>query len=119
MAARPTHVIAHPRRFGLASHIGLLADVPSIGCAKTWLWGSFKEPDIEKGHFSYLMDPKNTEFILGAALRTRSRVKPVFVSVGHKVNLQGSINIILRCCLRYRLPEPICRADKLARSGVI
>jgi len=108
--------IAHPRRFGLASHIGLLSEMPSVGCAKTWLSGIYEEPGIEKGSFSYL---KDRDLTIGAVLRTRSRVKPVFVSVGHKVNLYDSINIILRCCQRYRLPEPIRRADKLARSGAI
>lgn len=111
--------IAHPRRFGLASHIGLLSGIPSIGCAKTNLSGIYEEPDIQKGSFSYLIDPKDRDSIIGAVLRTRSNVKPLFVSVGHKMNLQDSINIILRCCPRYRLPEPIRQADRLARSGSI
>jgi len=105
--------IAHPRRFGIASHIGLLADVPSVGCAKTKLSGQYKEPGTEKGNYSYLIDRGET---IGAAVRTRRGVKPVYVSVGNRVNLQDSIHIVLTCCRGYRLPEPIRRADSLARE---
>jgi deoxyribonuclease V len=105
--------IAHPRRCGLASHIGLLLDMPAIGCAKTRLSGRYEEPHTEKGSYSYLKDGDET---IGAVVRTRSKVKPVFVSIGHRVNLQDSINIVLQCCSRYRLPETTRRADKLARS---
>ena len=105
--------IAHPRRCGLASHIGLLLDIPAIGCAKTRLSGRFEAPHTEKGSYSYLKDGDET---IGAVVRTRSKVKPLFVSIGHRINLQDSINIVLRCCPRYRLPETTRRADKLARS---
>ena len=105
---------AHPRRCGLASHMGLLLDMPSIGCAKTRLWGRYEEPHTEKGSYSYLMDGDET---IGAVLRTRSKIKPLFVSIGHRIDLHDSINIVLRCCPRYRLPETTRRADKLARSG--
>ena len=107
---------AHPRRCGLASHIGLLLDMPSIGCAKTRLWGRYEEPHTEKGSYSYLMDGDET---IGAVVRTRSEVKPLFVSIGHRINLHDSITIVLRCCPRYRLPETTRRADKLARSKLI
>ena len=105
--------IAHPRRCGLASHIGVLLDMPSIGCAKTRLSGRYEEPHTEKGSYSYLKDGDET---IGAVVRTRSKVKPLFVSIGHRINLQDSINIVLQCCPRYRLPETTRRADKLARG---
>ena len=108
--------IAHPRRCGLASHIGLLLDMPAIGCAKTRLSGWNEEPHTEKGSYSYLKDGDET---IGAVVRTRSNVKPLFVSIGHRINLQDSINIVLQCCPRYRLPETTRRADKLARGRLI
>lgn len=104
--------IAHPRRFGIASHIGMLVDMPSIGCAKTKLIGRYLEPDAAKGSFTYLDDQGET---IGSTVRTRNSVKPVYVSIGHRINLKDSIDIILQCCDKYRLPEPIRRADKLAR----
>jgi deoxyribonuclease V len=105
--------IAHQRRFGIASHIGLLEDLPSIGCAKTKLVGQYEEPDVERGNFGYLKDDGQT---IGAVVRTRTGVKPVFVSIGHRVNLADSIKIVLRCCKGYRLPEPVRLADKLSRE---
>ena len=107
--------IAHPRRIGIASHIGLLMDRPSIGCAKTRLVGRHAEPGCEKGSYALLRDRDET---IGAALRTRSGVKPVYVSIGHRVDLADSIRLILQCCRRFRLPEPIRRADQLARKSV-
>jgi len=106
--------IAHPRRIGIASHIGLLMDRPSIGCAKTRLVGRHAEPGCEKGSYALLRDRGET---IGAALRTRSGVKPVYVSIGHRVDLPDSIRLILQCCRRFRLPEPIRRADQLARKS--
>jgi deoxyribonuclease V len=108
--------IAHPRRCGLASHLGLLLDIPSIGCAKTRLSGRYEAPRSEKGSYSYLKDGEET---IGAVIRTRSKVKPLFVSIGHRVNLHDSINIVLKCCSKYRLPETTRRADKLARGKLI
>jgi deoxyribonuclease V len=105
--------IAHPRRCGLASHIGLLLDLPSIGCAKTRLSGRYEEPRAVKGSYSYLTDNDET---IGAVVRTRNNVKPVFVSIGHRISLHDSIDIVLRCCTRYRLPETTRRADNLARG---
>jgi deoxyribonuclease V len=105
------HGIAHPRRFGLACHIGLLVDIPSIGCAKTKLLGKYDEPGPERGSFSDLIDQGE---IIGAVLRTRSNVKPVFVSIGHKVNLKDSIKYVLNCCRGYRLPETTRHADRLS-----
>jgi len=106
--------ISHPRRLGIASHIGLLVDRPSIGCAKKRLVGAFEEPGHEKGSMSFLYDG---EEVIGAALRTRSNVKPVFVSIGHRIGLQDAVRYVLACCRGYRLPEPVRLADKLSRSS--
>lgn len=103
--------LAHPRRLGLASHIGLLVDIPSIGCAKSRLCGQYDKPGPERGHFTFLTDRGET---IGAVLRTRTGVKPVFVSIGHRVDLPTSIDHVLTCCRRYRLPETTRWADRLA-----
>ena len=95
--------IAHPRRLGLAAHLGLFFDIPTIGCAKSRLIGQFDDPLIEKGTFSPLKD-KNK--IIGFVVRTRNKVKPVFVSVGNKCLLEDAINITLACATKYRIPEP-------------
>jgi deoxyribonuclease V len=80
------------------------------------LSGRYEEPHSEKGSYTYLKDGNET---IGAVVRTRSKVKPLFVSIGHRINLHDSINIVLRCCPRYRLPETTRRADKLARSRLL
>jgi len=108
--------IAHPRRFGIASHIGLLTDIPSIGCAKTILSGEYQEPQRTRGSISYLIDRGET---IGAVVRTRTAVKPVFASIGHLIDLNDSIRIILKSCRGYRLPEPIRRADHLSRKQIL
>lgn len=95
--------IAHPRRLGLAAHLGLFFDRPTIGCAKSRLTGVFKEPGPEKGDYSLLKDKKE---VIGAVVRTRSNVKPVFVSVGNKCTLEDAIKWTLKCTRKYRLPEP-------------
>ncbi|MGD0598015.1 MAG: deoxyribonuclease V [Sedimentisphaerales bacterium] len=101
---------AHPRRLGIASHIGLLIDKPTIGCAKSRLIGTFDEPGNKKGSFSPLVDSDEE---IGVVLRTRTDVKPVFVSVGHKCTLEDAISIILECTTKYRLPEPSRLAHQL------
>ena len=106
--------IAHPRRLGIASHIGLLVDRPSIGCAKTRLIGAYEEPGRERGSLSHLVD---REEVIGVVVRTRSNVKPVFVSVGHRIGLQDAVEYVLNCCRGVRLPEPVRLADKLSREG--
>lgn len=103
--------LAHPRRFGIASHIGLLVDIPSIGCAKRRLCGQYEEPDPERGSFTLLTDNEET---IGAVVRTRTNVKPVFVSIGHRVDLATSIHYVLSCCRGYRLPETTRWADRVA-----
>ena len=95
--------IAHPRRLGLACHLGLFLDVPTIGCAKSRLIGDFENPAAAKGSTSPLKD--NGE-IIGSVVRTKNNVKPVFVSVGHKCKLSDAVRIVLDCCGKYRLPEP-------------
>ena len=103
--------IAHPRRLGIASHIGLLSDLPSIGCAKSRLCGQYQEPGVERGSHVLLMDHGET---IGAIVRTRTGVKPVFVSIGHRVDLKTSIDVVLGCCKGYRLPETTRQAHRLA-----
>jgi deoxyribonuclease V len=102
--------IAHPRRLGLAAHLGLFFDRPTIGCAKSRLTGTFKDPPLEKGTYSLLKDKKET---IGVVLRTRANVKPVFVSVGNKCTLKDAIEITLACTAKYRLPEPTRLAHQL------
>jgi deoxyribonuclease V len=106
------HGIAHPRRFGLASHVGVLADLPTIGVAKSRLIGRFAPPSQEKGASSPLTD---ADEVIGAVLRTRARVRPVFVSVGHRIGLQAALALALQATSRYRIPEPIRLADRLSR----
>lgn len=107
--------IAHPRRFGLASHMGLLLDIPAIGCAKSRLYGSCGEPGPHKGDLSYLLN-ENSEMI-GACLRTRDSVKPLYVSVGHNISLDFALNIVLACCVKHRQPEPLRLAHRAAKSA--
>ncbi|MDF1594270.1 MAG: deoxyribonuclease V [Desulfurivibrionaceae bacterium] len=102
--------VAHPRRLGIASHIGLIADLPTIGCAKSRLIGDYREPDPQQGASSPL---RHNNELIGAVLRTRDNVKPVFVSVGHNIELDIAVRIILDCAIRYRLPEPTRLADRL------
>ncbi|MBW2600264.1 MAG: endonuclease V [Deltaproteobacteria bacterium] len=101
------HGIAHPRGIGLASHMGLFLNTPSIGCAKTRLVGSYNEVGNEPGDFSSLV---HNDEIMGAVLRTKRNVKPVFISQGHKIGLKKAIGITLSCCRGYRLPEPTRKA---------
>ncbi len=105
--------IAHPRGIGLASHIGLLLDKPSIGCAKTKLIGDYHEMGAEVGCYSPLTVQDK---VVGAVLRTRKNVKPVFVSTGHKIDLDTSIHLVLKSCRGYRLPEPVRQAHNLVKK---
>ncbi|MBW2090892.1 MAG: deoxyribonuclease V [Deltaproteobacteria bacterium] len=102
---------AHPRRLGIASHIGLLANLPAIGCAKSRLCGEHDEPDLERGSLAPLVDSGET---IGAVVRTRSGVKPVFVSPGHRVDLPASVKYVLACCKGFRLPETTRWAHRVA-----
>ena len=105
------HGIAHPRRLGIASHLGLLLDKPSIGCAKSRLCGHYTQPGLTKGDKALLKD--NNE-IIGAVLRTRNKVKPVFISIGHRLDLEACIAYVLACCQKFRLPETTRQAHRLA-----
>jgi deoxyribonuclease V len=103
--------IAHPRRFGLACHLGLFIDIPTIGCAKSRLIGEFDEPASKKGSESPL---KDGDEIIGTVLRTRNNARPLFVSVGNRCRLQDAVRIVLACCTKYRLPEPSRLAHQIA-----
>ncbi len=105
--------IAHPRGFGLAAHMGLILDIPAVGCAKTRLTGSFEEPGVRRGQHSPLVHDGKW---IGAVVRTKDRVKPVFVSQGHRVSLERAVEIVLQCAPRYRIPEPIRRAHILVNK---
>ncbi len=117
--------VAHPRRLGLAAHLGLIFDKPTIGCAKSRLTGYFEDPPPEKGTYSFLKDKESTkrkasderratnDETIGAVVRTRTNVKPVFVSVGNKCTLEDAIKITLGCTTKYRLPEPTRLAHQL------
>ena len=101
--------IAHPRRFGLACHLGVLLGKTAVGCAKSRLLGDWEEPAAERGSHSPLVCDGER---LGTALRTRTGVKPLFVSPGHKCDHQGAVHLALRCGGGYRLPEPVRLADR-------
>ncbi len=103
--------IAHPRRLGLASHLGLFLDIPTIGCAKSRLCGTHREPATEPGSHAEIMDDGET---IGVVLRTKHRVKPVYVSIGHRIDLETAIYWVLECCRGYRLPEPTRFAHQTA-----
>ena len=105
--------IAHPRRLGLAAHLGLFLDTPTIGCAKSRLCGSHRIPGLEAGSYAELVDGEET---IGAALRTKAGTKPVYISIGHKIDLKSAVNWVMRCCRGYRLPEPT-RLAHLAAGG--
>ena len=105
--------IAHPRRLGLASHLGVLWDKPVIGCAKSKLCGSHEEVAVDRGSCVNVVDRGE---VIGTALRTRRGVKPVYVSIGHKVDLEAAVEWVLACCRGRRLPEPT-RLAHLAAGG--
>jgi deoxyribonuclease V len=111
------HGRAHPRRFGLASHLGVLLDLPAIGCAKSRLIGTYAEPGPTRGAHTPLRDQGE---VIGAVLRTRDRIRPLYVSVGHRVTLPDAVWVVLQCGRGYRIPEPLRQADitvrRLARN---
>lgn len=105
--------IAHPRRLGLASHLGLWLDLPTIGCAKSRLCGVHEEPGSAKGCWMPLLDDGEE---IGRVVRTRARVKPLYVSPGHKVSFDAALEIVLKCSCGYRLPEPTRQAHLLSNK---
>lgn len=108
------HGLAHPRRFGLACHVGLLTGRPTVGCAKSVLVGSFGALASRRGSRAGLVHEGQ---VVGVALRTRDGVKPVFVSVGHRIDLASAVRVVLACAGRYRLPEPTRLADQSVRAA--
>lgn len=102
--------IAHPRRFGLACHLGILIDLPAIGAGKSRLIGHYTEPSLKKGAFSPLIH--NSESI-GGVVRTRQGCKPLFISPGHKISISSAIAWTMRCCVKYRIPETTRQAHRL------
>ncbi|SHO58977.1 deoxyribonuclease V [Vibrio quintilis] len=106
---------AHPRRFGLACHLGVLFDVPTIGCGKTKLIGSYQELDLTRGSKTPLIEHDET---IGAALRTQTGINPIYVSVGHRICLKTACEWILKLAPKYRLPETTRQADQLVNSAI-
>ena len=104
--------IAHPKGIGIASHLGVILDRPTIGCAKSRLVGEFCGPAQERGSWEYLYYQGEA---VGAVVRTRDHTKPLYISPGHRVDILSSVEIILKCVSRYRIPEPLRRADSLSR----
>ena len=107
---------AHPRRFGLASHVGLMAELPTIGCAKSRLCGEHSEPGRTRGS---KVELRQGGEVIGAVLRTRDGVKPIYVSVGHKIGLDAAVQWALRLAPRFRLLEPIRAADALSKRKLV
>ncbi len=108
--------IAHPRRFGIACHIGLLSDLPAIGCAKSLLTGRYGALPDERGATVPLVHHGEQ---IGVALRSRAGTKPLFISIGHRVSLDSAVRIVMACTTKYRLPETTRAADGLASHGKI
>lgn len=106
--------LAHPRRFGLACHLGVLLDLPSVGCAKSLLTGTHAPPGPRRGDAAPLRHGDQT---IGIVLRTRDGVRPVYVSVGHRMTLEGAVELVLRCGRGRRLPEPTRLADRLVAAA--
>jgi deoxyribonuclease V len=106
------HGIAHPRRMGLATHLGIILDIPTIGCAKNRLIGTYEEPIKSKGAYSLLKEGEDT---VGAVLCSKDKSKPIFISPGNKIDLISAIDIVLKCCKNYRLPEPLRLAHIISK----
>lgn len=109
-----SHGLAHPRRFGLACHLGVLLDWPTFGVAKSRLVGTHDQPTIDKGSQSPLFHKKEH---IGTVLRTRQAINPVYVSIGHRIMLEEAIALTLTCCPRYKIPEPTRLAHLLSKYG--
>lgn len=107
--------IMHPRRMGIATHLGIILDTPTIGCAKNYLYGEFRLPGEKRGDYRFVYDRKTKE-IIGAVLRTKDRVRPVFVSIGFKVDLPAAIRIVLKTTKSSRIPEPLRFVHHLTRD---
>lgn len=108
------HGRAHPRRFGVATHLGLVLDLSALACAKSLLAGEYREPGPRRGASTRLVLESE---VVGRAVRTREGVKPVFVSIGHRIDLDAAVRIVLRATRGFRLPEPIRAAHRAAAVG--
>lgn len=108
---------AHPRGFGLAAHMGLWLEVPAVGAAKTRLYGVHGEVGPKAGDWAPLRDERDPERIIGAALRTRAGTKPLYVSPGHRVDLERAVDFVLSCCRGFRIPEPLRLAHRLCTDS--
>lgn len=108
--------IAHPRGIGIASHLGVILDKPSIGCAKSHLWGNYEEPPPGlKGAYTFLKDDAGT--LMGLVMRSKKFTKPIFISQGHKIGLNTAADIVFNCLTKYRIPEPLRLAHIEAIKG--
>jgi deoxyribonuclease V len=108
------HGFAHPRRIGLATHLGTVLDIPAVGCAKSCLCGDYEEPDGKRGSWTRLWDDNEA---IGAVVRTRDNVRPVFVSIGHRTDLETAVALVLECAPNYRLPETTRWAHRVAAGA--
>lgn len=109
--------IAHPRRLGIAAHMGLWLDCPTIGVAKSRLYGRHEEPGPNRGDRAWLYDEQHPGQVIGAVVRTRPGVRPVYVSPGHRMDVPHAVAFVLACCRGFRLPEPTRWAHRLAGGG--
>lgn len=109
----PGRGIVHPRKVGLATHLGILLDIPTIACSKRALTRDYSEPKKRKGSYEYILAGKEK---VGIVLRSKNSTKPIFISPGNKISVDSSSKIILQCCTKYRLPEPLRQTQILARK---
>jgi len=113
----PGRGIAHPRKLGLASHLGLLLDLPTIACSKTPLWRDNPELSGEKGSHIFIRDDPG--MLIGAVVRTRKGVKPIYVTPGNKISIQTAVKLVVECSLKFRIPEPLRQAHILADRWIL
>ncbi len=112
----PGRGVAHPRGLGLASHLGVLLDLPTIACSKTPLWKDHPEPSSEKG--AHIFVEGKDKNLIGAVVRTQEGTKPIFVTPGHKISTRTAVTVVLECSPRYRIPEPLREAHALAKKMI-
>lgn len=111
--------IAHPRRMGIAAQMGLWLDCPTIGVAKSRLYGFYEPPGPHRGDRTPLWDERTASEVIGAVVRTRPGTKPVYISPGHRMDLEHAVELVLTCCIGYRLPEPTRWAHRVAGGGIL
>ena len=109
----PGRGIDHPRKLGLASHLGVLLDIPTVACSKRPLWKDHPEPSEEKGVYVFVEDESGK--LIGSVVRTKEKLKPIYVTIGHKISIQTAVQIILECSANYRIPKPLRYAQILAK----